>query len=247
MHTDKKEGSSETLLFDSTNEFIPKAHTISLRVISELISRHCDTHALQQYTNIERDAHSPRSGIFSLLFWHFNYTCFNIFRLFKWMSSFRTNIRMGDKTHSFFITFLFFLLTGWTKASHWQWHCEHNFYWWWQLWLFTELHQKPIYTYPFHKLILSSLTAACFQLFSFHWKEKKDAFYVTTTAKKLMTWLWLTTLQSAIPIHRYSLSSVLLWVKFAIDWNSHASFNGQLTPDEFPEFNLPTCWNFRFN
>lgn len=68
MHTDKKEGSSETLLFDSTNEFIPKAHTISLRVISELISRHCDTHALQQSTNIERDAHSPRSGIFSLLF-----------------------------------------------------------------------------------------------------------------------------------------------------------------------------------
>lgn len=185
MHTDKKEGSSETLLFDSTNEFIPKAHTISLRVISELISRHCDTHALQQYTNIERDAHSPRSGIFSLLFWHFNYTCFNIFRLFKWMSSFRTNIRMGDKTHSFFITFLFFLLTGWTKASHWQWHCEHNFYWWWQLWLFTELHQKPIYTYPFHKLILSSLTAACFQLFSFHWKEKKRCFLCYDNGEKI--------------------------------------------------------------
>lgn len=58
----QKIGSSETLLFDSTNEFIPKAHTISLRVISELIYRHCDTHALQQYTNIERDAHlSPCS------------------------------------------------------------------------------------------------------------------------------------------------------------------------------------------
>lgn len=241
MHTDKKEGSSETLLFDSTNEFIPKAHTISLRVISELISRHCDTHALQQYTNIERDAHSPRSGIFSLLFWHFNYTCFNIFRLFKWIFEWGTkHTHFSSHFSSFFwqverkrhigndIVNIIFIDGDSCDFSP---NCIKS--------QFTRI--------LFINWFFLRLQLHVFSYFLFIEKKKKDAFYVTTTAKKLMTWLWLTTLQSAIPIHRYSLSSVLLWVKFAIDWNSHASFNGQLTPDEFPEFNLPTCWNFRFN
>lgn len=42
-----------------------------------------------------------------------------------------------------------FCFIGRAQTSYRQWYYKYHFYWRWQLWIFTKLHQKPIYTYPF--------------------------------------------------------------------------------------------------